>query len=103
MFNRIRMNMGWGFIIIAVIVAVVFFVLPFFLVGCGEEGVAGSACVGEVTKTYTTTSVSGGFGGVPATSSTQYRIVIKRSDGTYCSQKVKKDDWFAINEGDTYG
>jgi hypothetical protein len=70
---------------------------PVLLVGCDDE--EAGACAGRVTKTYTTTSVSGGFSGVPASSSTAYRVTIKREDGTACSRKLKRKVWEAVEVG----
>lgn len=74
------------------------------LTGCG--GGEKEACAGTVTKTFTEyvpgVGINSGGVSIP-TGSTKYAIAVKRTDGTYCSKRMKKQDWLAIKEGDTYG
>lgn len=91
------------------ILGVVFGVLAFFffafLAGCGSSEASGSGCVGEVTDKYTEykpgIGITSGNVTVP-TGSTVYYIAIKKSDGTFCAKKLKKESWLAVQEGETY-
>jgi hypothetical protein len=104
-FVQIRDRLTVGLVVAAVVMAVIAIVL--LLVGCGgEEGVAGSGCIGKVTKTYTEYKPGVGVvsGGVTFPSgSTRYYIAVERGDGTFCSKRLDKSEWLGITEGDTYG
>ena len=83
--------------------SIVLFITTLAFAGCGGEKVA---CVGTVTKTYTEyeagPGINSGSVNIPS-GSTKYAIAIKRSDGSYCSRRIKKQDWLAIEVGATYG
>jgi hypothetical protein len=103
-FPRLRRELAiafWTFTAIAVIVFVIFTVT-----GCGDEAASGAGCVGTVTKTYTEykpgVGITSGNVTIP-TGKTKYYIAIKRSDGTFCSRGLDKNEWLGITEGDTYG
>jgi hypothetical protein len=97
-------QLKWLFIGMAI--GFIVFTVAFSLAGCGEDVPEGAGCVGTVTKTYTEykpgVSVVSGNLSIP-TGSTRYYIAVQKSDGTYCSRKLDKDEWLGISEGDTYG
>lgn len=109
MLAKLRVSLGdpWTKgLVIAVVFAVVAIVL---FAGCGEEGTeeaSGDGCAGTVTKTYTEykagVGIQSGSVTIP-TGNTRYYIAVKRDDGSYCSKRLDKNEWLAINEGDTYG
>lgn len=80
-------------------------ILVIVAVGCGSTEASGSGCIGEVTDKYTEykpgIGIQSGSVTIP-TGSTAYYIAIKKSDGTFCAKKLKKNDWLAIQEGETY-
>lgn len=108
MFEKLRASASdpWtkGLLVAAAVALVVIFVL--WLAGCGSVGAPeGEGCVGEVTKTYTEynagVGIQSGSVTIP-TGSTRYYIAIKKSDGTYCSKRLKKSEWLGVTEGDTW-
>lgn len=88
-------------------VVIIAFAMCLALAGCGEgESVSGPGCVGTVTKTYTEYKPEPGtsVGGISFPSGkTEYFIAVERSDGTFCSKRLGKDEWLSLSEGDTYG
>lgn len=92
------------FPLIATVIAV--FIAAQVIAACGEQSASGSGCVGEVTDKYTEykpgIGVTSGSVTIP-TGSTVYYIAIKKSDGTFCAKKLKKNDWLATQEGESYG
>lgn len=102
--NDIRRNTGWSFLAAAVVVIAIVVVL--WLVGCGSDAPGGAGCVGTVTKTYTEyhagVGIQSGSVTIP-TGNTRYYIAVEKSDGTFCSRKLGKDEWLGVKEGDTYG
>ena len=91
--------------LLALVAAIITFFFFAFLAGCGAEEASGSGCVGEVTDKYTEykpgIGIQSGSVTIP-TGSTAYYIAIKKSDGTFCSRKLKKESWLAVQEGETY-
>jgi len=75
------------------------------LTGCGGGGNA-LPCNGLVTEKFTEyvpgVGINSGSVSIP-TGSTKYALAIKREDGTFCSRRLKKSDWLAVQEGDSYG
>ncbi len=93
-----------GLVVVAAVMAAIAIVL--LLVGCGSAVAEGEGCVGTVTKTYTEyhagVGIQSGSVTIP-TGNTRYYIAVEKSDGTYCSKKLSKDEWLGVKEGDTYG
>ena len=91
-----RRWLRWLFLCIAGVFLALF--LLFWATGCGEESASGSGCVGTVTKTYTEyepgVGITSGSVTIP-TGSTRYYIAVERSDGTFCSKRLKKSEWLA--------
>lgn len=87
------------------VVVIVVFIAAQVLAACGEEAASGSGCVGEVTDKYTEykpgIGIQSGSVTIP-TGSTAYYIAIKKPDGSFCSKKLKKDAWLAVQEGEIY-
>lgn len=87
------------------LIVVVMIVYVISQVACGGSG-AGAGCMGTVTDKFTEYEPGVGInsGGVTIpTGSTKYALAIKKSDGSFCSRRLKKQDWLAVQVGDEFG